>query len=354
MAYSGTFSIQSIDGHSVTEAGVHFVGRDADLLKGTARFVGTYTGDVPRSMTGACGSGDPVQFTSFVASGGEWSGVLSDIVAGVSLSLIASNTASEQSDPVVMALFACGDFGLVAGQSNAVGRVEANFNGTDDPFPAAHIEGSMMFFYDFSDSSFKEEVPRRDYHMTRAFSILSRKNGIPICVVNLAIGGTKLETWMYPIGTSWVLAVEKLTECGFLDSGNSPFVLWCQGESDLHTNTDVWKRNLIQLVVDMRREWGIREMLAVPIFSASGQAKALATIEVASGGDANLFVACCSSDIRIDAPDHGDAVHVQRVQEAGILGERIGQALIWRAGYLSPTIGVDARPIGLVKYTRIS
>lgn len=349
MAYTGSFAITSINGDSVTQAGVYFVGREYDLGSGSAFVTGTYTGDVPVSMTGQCGTGLIITFSSFEASGGVWSGDLTFIPPGTSLSLIATNSLAEQSTPLVMANFGCGDFGIIAGQSNALGQVLDDFNSSGDLFPAAHIVGSIMFRFDSATSTFKLEVPRRDYHLTRALSFLSRKLAIPFCAVNVAIGSTKIDTWTYPNGSSWLSAEAVLNSARVLGSRNVPTVLWWQGESDRLTSIPVYKGALLQMVADMRSQWVIKEVLAVPVIYSLAQNIADATLEVATGGETYLYVACCTSDLRSDAPDYGNDVHLQRVSEAEIIGDRIGQTLIWRAGYPSPSIGVGDRN-SLVRY----
>lgn len=100
----------------------------------------------------------------------------------------------------------------------------------------------------------------------------------------------------------------------------------------------------------MWAQWVIKEVLAVPVMAASASAIADATLEVATGDETMLYVACCSSDIRIDSPSFGDDIHIKRVSEAEIMADRIGQTLIWRAGYPSPSIGLGVRPTGLNRY----
>lgn len=352
MAYSGSFAITAINGNAVTEAGVYFVGRNHETGLGSAIIGGTYTGDVPVSMTGKCGSsGTVVAFTAFVAADGVWSGLLPIISAGTSLSLIALNAALESSAALVMARFNCGDFCIIAGQSNAQGSVVTNFNGSSDPLPTAYIEGSSIWWYDPATSTFKQGAPRLDYSFGRAVSLLSRKMGIPFCMVNVSIGSTAISTWLWPSGSSWLAATATLIAADVIGSGNYPFVLWWQGESDRFTHPSLYKSRLLDLVRDMRNHWGAREVLAVPNCWFNAVPIAEATIEAAIGGTTFLFVACSTADIRYDSPDYGDDIHVKRVQEATIIGDRMGQTLLWRAGYLAPAIGVVAGdPLAVVTY----
>lgn len=244
MAYSGSFNITSINGDAVTEADVYFVGRKASTGLASASISGTYTGDVPSLMTAACGTGLPVVVSSFVAGSGVWSGIMTAMQAGKSLSLVATNGAASQSTPLVMANFGVGDFGIIAGQSNASGQITQNFGGSGELFPAAHLAGSVMFWYDVSVPAFKLEVPRRDYHITRAFAALSRKTNVPICIINVGIGGTNIASWSYPNGSSWKAAVATLTAAKMIGSGNVPTVIWFQGEADSGTNVTVYKNAL--------------------------------------------------------------------------------------------------------------
>lgn len=350
MAYSGSIAITEINGDSVTSSSVYFVGRTRSLGAGVAIISGTYSGDVPVSVSYQCGSATAQKLALFTASGGVWTGKANSITTGVSLTLIATNSGGSQSSAVVMASFGCGDFGLIAGQSNAGGQIVDDYNSSGDMLPTAYIEDSVMFYFDVFTLTFKAGVPHRDYHLASAFALLSRKTLVPICTVNVGIGGTQVESWLYPSGDSWIEANAQIVAAHVPEAENDSFLIWFQGENDVGTDPDEYKVLLQQFVWNARAYWGASEILAVPVPLPSAAHIANATIEAATGGSTYLYPACCASDIRIDSPDYGDDLHIKRPSEGAIMGNRIGQTLIWRAGYLSPAIGQNESPAANVRY----
>ncbi len=313
---STTLSFGTIDGDAVTTSSVYFLARNKTTgLAQSVTIAGTYTGSNPSSVMVRSGIGS---FKTLATSptGGTFSGTV-NLESGDGLSLRAG---TDDASIISMNSFAVGDDILVIGQSNPGGTIVSP--------PGAYP--STIFRVRTNGSLTRNAAPDADYHMGYAVSLYRRYLGVPVRMLNMAIGATSIDTWQ-DNQTSWNAAETNLGAAGAtnaLTSGNEMLTIWWQGESDAGSKTATqYRDSLLTMLAAMRAQWGIGKVFVIPII-ANGSSGRIAvqdgTIAACVSDPNNNYIGAWINDI----PNDGS--HVTDANEAEIIGSRLSESLIMR------------------------
>ena len=308
--------ITEINGWAVTGSSTLFVPYDKGLKSTTRTVSGTYTGIAPSGVKIKVGTNSYREVSGYTAGGGTWSGSIllevGEILEYASIDNVTTFTIDD---------FACGQQFIIAGQSNARGKI-----GTDagQVIPANYITGSKIYKQSDTTGAFtKYPAPSGDFHIMHGIALLSRYSGEPVCAVNVAIGATVIASWRtgqssYTTATGW------LTTCKLIGDSSEPTFFWYQGETDEGATADYYRGQLNGLYVDLIAGWGVADSLVIPIKPrASGQPIVDGTLASITD-NVTMNQACFLGDILWGL----DGIHITSPEEALTIGSRISSVLI--------------------------
>lgn len=218
------------------------------------------------------------------------------------------------------------DFDQIPSPSTPIYRRVGNIN---DTFPPNTLYGTGGY------NSYTTDGNNADGYVYVA-NIVSASLNIPVCLLERAVGGSSITTWISGGQNNWSLFATDVTASG----GDLEVVLWYQGETDAHTiSTTTWANSLATVQTQCQNLVGRTSsnfkfgVVSLGPGSYNGSvdgefgAYRVAQINYAKN-TAGAFLASCNHDVKTIL---GDDVHLD-AEGYSRIGRRYAKAILFALG----------------------